>query len=51
MYWNFSSSFFFFFAVLGLELGTFTLNHSTSPIFCEGFFKLGSRRTICPGWL
>jgi hypothetical protein len=34
-------SFFFFFVVLGLELGAFTLSHSASP-FCEGFFEIGS---------
>jgi hypothetical protein len=27
------------------------LNHSTSPIFMKGFFKIGSRGTICLGWL
>jgi hypothetical protein len=30
---------FFFFPVLGLELGAFTLSHSTSPVFCKGFFR------------
>jgi hypothetical protein len=28
-----------FFAVLGLELIVFTLNHSTSPIFVNGFSR------------
>jgi hypothetical protein len=28
--------------VLGLELGAYTLSHSTRP-FCDGFFKIGSR--------
>jgi hypothetical protein len=43
----------FFFAVLGLELRTCTLNHSTSPFFssCEGFFRDRVSQTICPGWL
>jgi hypothetical protein len=33
---------FFFFPVLGLELRAYTLHHSTSHIFCEGFFEIGS---------
>jgi hypothetical protein len=28
--------------LLGLELKAFILSHSTIPIFCEGFFKIGS---------
>jgi hypothetical protein len=28
--------FFFFFAVLGLELRAYTLSHSSSPLFLEG---------------
>jgi hypothetical protein len=28
--------------VLGLELRAFTFNHSTSLIFYEGLFKIGS---------
>jgi hypothetical protein len=28
----------YFLAVLGLELGAYTLSHSTSP-FCEGFLR------------
>jgi hypothetical protein len=35
-------SFSFLFAVLGLELRAFTLSHSTNPIFCDGFFEIGS---------
>jgi hypothetical protein len=36
--------FFFFFTVLGFELRAFTVSHSTSPIFVEGFFfEIGSR--------
>jgi hypothetical protein len=31
-----------FIAVLGFELRVFTLSHSASPIFWEGFFKVGS---------
>jgi hypothetical protein len=31
-----------FFAVLGFELRAYTLNHSTSPFFCDFFFlKIG----------
>jgi hypothetical protein len=34
---------FFFFVVPGLELRAYTLSHSTSLIFCEGFFlEIGS---------
>jgi hypothetical protein len=33
---------FFCFAVLGFELRTYTLGHSTSPIFVMGFFEIGS---------
>jgi hypothetical protein len=29
---------FFFFAVMGLELRTYALSHSTSPFFVMGFF-------------
>jgi hypothetical protein len=32
-------TFFFFFAVLELELRDFTLSHSTSPIFLMGFSR------------
>jgi hypothetical protein len=31
------NNFFFFFAVLRLELRAYTLSHSTSPIFVKGF--------------
>jgi hypothetical protein len=27
------------------------LIHSTSPVFHEGFFEIGSHGTICPYWL
>jgi hypothetical protein len=37
--YHLSHSFFFFFAVLGLELRAFTLSHSTSPIFMQGFSR------------
>jgi hypothetical protein len=30
-----------FFAVLGFELRTYTLSHSTNPFFVMGFFKMG----------
>jgi hypothetical protein len=36
---------------LGLELKAFTLSHSTSPFFCDGFFQVRVSRTICLGWL
>jgi hypothetical protein len=42
---------FIYFAVLGLELGAFTLSHSTSPIFCDRVFRDRVSQTICPGWL
>jgi hypothetical protein len=32
-------SFFFFFALLGLELRAYTLSHSPSPFFVIGFFR------------
>jgi hypothetical protein len=32
----------FFFSVLGLEFRAYTLNLSTSTIFCERFFETGS---------
>jgi hypothetical protein len=34
-----SPFFFFFLAVLELELRAYTLSHYTSPFFCEGFFQ------------
>jgi hypothetical protein len=37
--------FFFFLAVLGFELGAYTLSHSTSP-FCAGFFRDGSHELL-----
>jgi hypothetical protein len=40
-----------FFSVLGLELRVYTLSHSTSPIFCDGFFRDRVSWTISPGWL
>jgi hypothetical protein len=33
---------FLFFFVLGFELNAYTLKHSISPFFCEGFFKIAS---------
>jgi hypothetical protein len=42
--------FFFFFAVLGLELRAFTLRHSPIPIFCDRVFWDRASQTICPGW-
>jgi hypothetical protein len=40
-------SFGVFFFVCGTE--AYTLSHAPTPIFCEGFFKIGSFGTICPG--
>jgi hypothetical protein len=37
--------------VLGLELRAYTLSHSSSPFYCDGFFQERISRTICPGWL
>jgi hypothetical protein len=34
--------FYFFFAVLGLELRAYTLSHSTTLFFCDRFFEIGS---------
>jgi hypothetical protein len=31
---------------LGLELRDFTLSHSNSPVFCEGFFEIGSHELV-----
>jgi hypothetical protein len=45
------SSFFFFVAVLGLELRAYTLSHSTSPFLSRVFFKIGSHGTVCPDCL
>jgi hypothetical protein len=47
---------FFFFLVLGLELRAYTLSHSTSPFFCDGFLVLFFFQdrvlwTIFLGWL
>jgi hypothetical protein len=38
-----------FIAVLELELRAYTLNHSTSPFFVKGFFKIGSRELFAQG--
>jgi hypothetical protein len=46
----YTTSFFFFFSVLGFELRTNTLSQSTSP-YCVGFYWDKVSRTICPGWL
>jgi hypothetical protein len=46
-----SSAAFFFFSVLGREFRAYTFSHSTSSIFVQGFFKIGSRGTICLHWL
>jgi hypothetical protein len=36
---NTSNSMIFFFSVLGLELGAFTLSHNTSTTFVKGFSR------------
>jgi hypothetical protein len=38
-----------FVLVLGLELITYTLSHSTSPFLWRVFFEIGSRELFCPG--
>jgi hypothetical protein len=44
--------FFFFFAILGFELGAYTLSHSASLIFVMAFFfRNRVSQTICLGWL
>jgi hypothetical protein len=35
--------------ILGLELRAFTLNHSTSSYFSEGFFRIWSPELFCLG--
>jgi hypothetical protein len=38
--------------MLGFELRAYTLSHSAVPFFCVmDFFKIGSRKLLCPGWL
>jgi hypothetical protein len=51
-------AFFFFFAVLGFEPGSYTLSHSIIPpplffffFFGDGFFLDRVSQTICLGWL
>jgi hypothetical protein len=39
------------FVVLGFELGAYTLSHSTSPLFCDGFFEIGTGELFAKGWL
>jgi hypothetical protein len=43
-------TFFFIFAVLGLELRAYILSHSTSPFYVKYCWDRVSR-TICPSWL
>jgi hypothetical protein len=38
---NKSCYYYYYFVVLGFELKAFTLSHSISPFFCEGFFNTG----------
>jgi hypothetical protein len=42
---------FFFFSELGLEIRAYTLSHSTSPFFCDEYFRDRVSRAIYPGWL
>jgi hypothetical protein len=42
---------FMFFCRLGFELRAYTLSHSTSPFFGDGFFPDRVSQTICWGWL
>jgi hypothetical protein len=44
-------NFFFCFAVLELELRTFSLSHFTSHIFVVGVFEIGSHKLVAQGWL
>jgi hypothetical protein len=37
---------FFFFAVLGLKLWAYNLNHSTSSFFVKGVFEIGSLKLL-----
>jgi hypothetical protein len=47
----FLQSRYIFFAVLGLELRAYTLNHSTRPIFVMDCFWDRVSWTVSPGWL
>jgi hypothetical protein len=40
-----------FFVVLEFELRAYNLSHSTSPFFCEGFFRDRVMQSICPSSL
>jgi hypothetical protein len=44
------SFFFFFFCGPGAWTQSLNLEPLHQPYFCEGFFKIGSHRTIYPGW-
>jgi hypothetical protein len=46
---DFIRFFFYFFAVLGLELRAYTLSHSTSPFLWRFFSKEGLLNYL-PGW-
>jgi hypothetical protein len=46
-----TSSSFFFFAVLGLELKAYTLSHLTNPFLCWVFFRDRSHELFACGWL
>jgi hypothetical protein len=41
----------FFLGILGLELRAFTLSYSTNPIFCDGFFMIGSLELLAQAGL
>jgi hypothetical protein len=48
---SFCNLFFFFFCSTGVWTQDLHLEPLHQPYFCEGFFEIGSHRTICQGWL
>jgi hypothetical protein len=50
-FWEFSVCLFVCFAIWELELRAFNLRPICVCVCVIGFFKIGSSRTICPGWL
>jgi hypothetical protein len=42
---------YFFFCSTRAWIQVFHFESLHQPYFCEGFFKIGSCGTICPGWL
>jgi hypothetical protein len=41
----------FIIVVLEFELRAYTLSHSTSPCFCDGFFEIQSHELFAQAWL